>query len=149
MFLRSQIAVAQLMSANKLKSTEETSNKFIETTIIETVSMSTAVGDTVDTENRRTSAGGYSWWNWRRSTDKAASKSPDQKKSSHSPNKIEQNKADDLEQFITSRDVEDSYTGDNKNDDSISSELADISKISYANEKYRKTLRLTSEQIVS
>lgn len=36
-----------------------------------------------------------------------------------------------------------------RNDDSISSELADISKSSFTNEKYRKTLRLTSEQIVS
>lgn len=36
-----------------------------------------------------------------------------------------------------------------KNDDSISSELADVSKTSFSNEKYRKTLRLTSEQIVS
>lgn len=36
-----------------------------------------------------------------------------------------------------------------KNDDSISSELADISKSSFSNEKYRKTLRLTSDQIVS
>lgn len=36
-----------------------------------------------------------------------------------------------------------------RNDDSISSELADISKSSFASEKYRKTLRLTSEQIVS
>lgn len=36
-----------------------------------------------------------------------------------------------------------------RNDDSISSELADISKSSFTSEKYRKTLRLTSEQIVS
>lgn len=36
-----------------------------------------------------------------------------------------------------------------RNDDSISSELADISKSSFITEKYRKTLRLTSEQIVS
>lgn len=36
-----------------------------------------------------------------------------------------------------------------RNDDSISSELADISKSSFTNEKYRKTLRLTSDQIVS
>lgn len=36
-----------------------------------------------------------------------------------------------------------------RNDDSISSELADISKSSFSNEKYRKTLRLTSDQIVS
>lgn len=36
-----------------------------------------------------------------------------------------------------------------RNDDSISSELADISKSSFTTEKYRKTLRLTSEQIVS
>lgn len=36
-----------------------------------------------------------------------------------------------------------------RNDDSISSELADISKNSFTNEKYRKTLRLTSDQIVS
>lgn len=36
-----------------------------------------------------------------------------------------------------------------KNDDSISSELADVSKSSFCSEKYRKTLRLTSEQIVS
>lgn len=35
-----------------------------------------------------------------------------------------------------------------RNDDSISSELADISKSSFTTEKYRKTLRLTSEQIV-
>lgn len=35
-----------------------------------------------------------------------------------------------------------------RNDDSISSELADISKSSFTNEKYRKTLRLTSDQIV-
>lgn len=35
-----------------------------------------------------------------------------------------------------------------KNDDSISSELADVSKSSFPSEKYRKTLRLTSEQIV-
>lgn len=36
-----------------------------------------------------------------------------------------------------------------KNDDSISSELADVSKSSFCSEKYRKTLRLTSDQIVS
>lgn len=36
-----------------------------------------------------------------------------------------------------------------KNDDSISSELADVSKTGFCSEKYRKTLRLTSEQIVS
>lgn len=36
-----------------------------------------------------------------------------------------------------------------KNDDSISSELADVSKTCFSSEKYRKTLRLTSEQIVS
>lgn len=36
-----------------------------------------------------------------------------------------------------------------RNDDSISSELADITKSSFTSEKYRKTLRLTSEQIVS
>lgn len=43
----------------------------------------------------------------------------------------------------------DNVDGAAKNDDSISSELGDVSKTSFSNEKYRKTLRLTSEQIVS
>lgn len=43
----------------------------------------------------------------------------------------------------------DSMDDSHKNDDSISSELADVSKTSFSAEKYRKTLRLTSEQIVS
>lgn len=42
----------------------------------------------------------------------------------------------------------DPIDGGGKNDDSISSELADVSKSSFPGEKYRKTLRLTSEQIV-
>lgn len=49
----------------------------------------------------------------------------------------------------TDHDNFDSVDSNNKNDDSISSELADVSKNSFSNEKYRKTLRLTSEQIVS
>lgn len=54
--------------------------------------------------------------------------------------------------YLDQQTTDSALGGDNtdiaKNDDSISSELADISKSSFSSEKYRKTLRLTSEQIV-
>lgn len=56
---------------------------------------------------------------------------------------------DVFEKSTISIDHVDAMSSNNKNDDSISSELADISKTSGSGEKYRKTLRLTSDQIVS
>lgn len=121
-----------------------------------------------DAENNRRNNSGRSWWYWsRRSTDKKSpSKDMDESQSSrHSVDRVDEMKEvindldsmsldgtgavesnnDFLDQGVDSTLVADMA----KNDDSISSELADISKSSFSSEKYRKTLRLTSEQIVS
>lgn len=86
--------------------------------------------------NRQNTAS-YSWWTWRRSADnRNASPAKDD-------SGIE--KAD----LSASNDAHsESALMNGKHDDSISSELANLSTNSM-NEKYRKTLRLTSEQIQS
>lgn len=128
-----------------------------------------------EVDNNRRNAGGYSWWKWRRSTDSQDKKSPpkelDNKESRQSVERIDEviNDLEHLNLDVT-KDADTSPIDDSiepqllesmqnlsvdntdsaaKNDDSISSELADVSKCSFTNEKYRKTLRLTSEQIVS
>lgn len=130
-----------------------------------------------EVDKNRRNAGGYSWWKWRRSTDSADKKSlPKDIDSKESKQNIENvndemkevindlehlslpignpNKSneDSIEEHIEPQiESEQNLSVDNadataKNDDSISSELAD--KSSFCNEKYRKTLRLTSDQIV-
>lgn len=97
-------------------------------------------------ENRRNTAG-YSWWSWRRSNDKSG-KSSDKSISSGQPKDENAEFKDELKEFNESQ--QNQLFGEeatiNKHDDSISSEL---SKSSFTMEKYRKTLRLTSEQIKS
>lgn len=131
-----------------------------------------------DSDNNRRNAGGYSWWKWRRSTESAEKKSPpkeiqDSKESRQSVERVDEMKEimNDLDNMtISGSTAPESKAADDqvelqdtslqnpsvdntdsgaKNDDSISSELADVSKSSFSSEKYRKTLRLTSEQIVS
>lgn len=131
--------------------------------------------DATQSNSRRGNASGYSWWKWsRRSTDSNdKGMSPPKDLEARDVTKlsrqvfegVEINEGNELENKIiqspeteefvmkslpeietSNADIADSI---NKNDDSISSELADVSKNSFSNEKYRKTLRLTSEQIVS
>lgn len=130
-----------------------------------------------DTENNRRNTSGYSWWKWsRRSTESNSDKkSPpkeliDDQLSQQNVERVDEMKevindldsmtldeggsVDPSTEYITEPQTvsELDLSADNadaaKNDDSISSELADISKSSFYSEKYRKTLRLTSEQIV-
>lgn len=92
-------------------------------------------------ENRPNNTATYSWWTWRRSNDNR-NISPDK---SITKEEIGIVKAE----ISSSNDVQiDSPLDNGKNDDSISSELANLSTNS-VNEKYRKTLRLTSDQIKS
>lgn len=129
-----------------------------------------------DSDNNRRNASGYSWWKWRRSTESADKKSPpkeiqDIKESRQSAERVDEMKEiiKDLDNMtISGSTASESKAADDqmdlqetslqnldntdtiaKNDDSISSELADVSKSSFSSEKYRKTLRLTSDQIVS
>lgn len=127
-----------------------------------------------DVENNRQNNGGYSWWKWRRSTDSSEKKSPGKEILDEGGKSDRQSveRVDEMKEVINDLDsmslgdaaaVADSndelimpqaFNAENadalgRNDDSISSELADISKSSFTSEKYRKTLRLTSEQIVS
>lgn len=116
-------------------------------------------------DKRRANAGTYSWWHWRRSNDNADKILPP---NSSNKNDTDKNIQNIIEEKTESIDVSTSMVTceasklessrensleidglDPKNDDSISSELADINKNSLSNEKYRKSLRLTSEQIVS
>lgn len=118
-----------------------------------------------DQNDKHRNGAGYSWWHWRRSNDNADKKTP-----SNSPDKndTDRNVQSILEEKTESMDAsmsmvtcensklessrENSLESDaleHKNDDSISSELADINRIGANNEKFRKSLRLTSEQIVS
>lgn len=136
-------------------------------------------GQSKDSENNRQNNGGYSWWKWRRSTESAEKKSPVKEilDESGKPESQSAERVDEMKEVINELDsmsLESGTAGagaagtepndelidsqalnaDNsdvmgRNDDSISSELADISKSSFTTEKYRKTLRLTSEQIVS
>lgn len=128
-----------------------------------------------EVDKNRRNAGGYSWWKWRRSTD-SADKKPlpkdiDIKESKQNVENVDEMKEviNDLANFnlnssnaVNDNSMEEhieaqiesvqNLSVDNadvavKNDDSISSELAD-GKTSFCNEKYRKTLRLTSDQIV-
>lgn len=122
-------AVQQLMDSNKLPSSinEHCSGKIDEKT-------------PSPENNRRNSNGGYSWWYWRRG----------QKSTSNSPDKLIDTSPDKADlQNLSGFSVADSDIADPKNDDSLTSELNDISKNSLTNEKYRKSLRLTSEQIES
>lgn len=148
-------AIEQLMNASKTSSPTVESDKKIPSS------------DKLTGENRRSgNTGGYSWWNWRRSTDNAGPKSP-----SESPEKLTDAEALDASKATIDESIDEATSMtltdkidtqnasgisgtdldaiDNKNDDSINSELNEISKNSFMNEKYRKTLRLTSEQIVS
>lgn len=121
-----------------------------------------------DVENNRQNAKGYSWWKWRRSNDSADKKMPSKELEDRKDLRQSVERVDEMKEIINDLDSMsinvsnaahelqtapvhnlsvDSANG--KNDDSISSELADINKSSFSNEKYRKTLRLTSEQIVS
>lgn len=132
-----------------------------------------------DGENNRRNTSGYSWWKWsRRSADSVDKKSPPKELDDNQLSRQSVERVDEMKEVINDLDsmsLDDGITGsverstefieqpqtameldlsaDNgdigKNDDSISSELADISKSSFSSEKYRKTLRLTSEQIVS
>lgn len=125
--------------------------------------------DAIDSNRRN--ASGYSWWKWRRSTDSVDKKSPPKEiESRQSAERLDEMKEviNDLDSLtiVDSKDIEPNVIEElvepeeaiahnqsiddpaAKNDDSISSELADISKSSFSNEKYRKTLRLTSDQIV-
>lgn len=122
-----------------------------------------------DAENNRQNARGYSWWKWRRSNDSVDKKSPPKEHDDRTNLRQSVEHVDEIKEIISdlgnlsmneSNTIDESQTvsGQNlsadsnnvtgKNDDSISSELADISKSSFSNEKYRKTLRLTSDQIV-
>lgn len=154
------------MSANKTSDTRESS-----------VTPKSDLDDSQlkDVDKNRRNAGGYSWWKWRRSTDSADKKSLpkdiDCKESQQNVENIDDMKevindldnlnlntsnksnAHSIEEFIEPQiESVQNLSADNadaaaKNDDSISSELAD-GKSSFCNEKYRKTLRLTSDQIV-
>lgn len=117
---------------------------------------------TVDNNSRRGSVGGYSWWNWRRSADNAGQKSVSQLADTKAldATKPMVNESIDEETSMTLTDkVEEQNTSDingadldaadNRNEESINSELNEINKQSFLNEKYRKTLRLSSEQIDS
>lgn len=126
-----------------------------------------------DVDNNRQS--GYSWWKWRRSTESAEKKSPAKEILDESGKPTDQQSAERVDEMKEVINQLDSMSLDNaaaaiiepndelidsqglnadnsdvmgRNDDSISSELADISKSSFTSEKYRKTLRLTSDQIV-
>lgn len=155
-------AIEQLMNSSKTPSpTVENSIDKMDKEILSPDKLN------VDNNNRRSSnGGGYSWWNWRRSTDNAG-----QKSASQSPDKLIDAKTVDaskpsidesisVETSMTLTDKVDTPNAsgisgtdldaiDNKNDDSINSELNEISKNSFMHDKYRKTLRLTSEQIES
>lgn len=161
-----QDAIEQLMNANKTTDTRESS-------VTSKNDLDESQQNNAD--NNRRNASGYSWWKWRRSTESADKKSPpkeiqDSKDSRQSVDDMKEimndldnmtisgstateSKAvdDNIEGLETS--LQNLSMGNNdtiaKNDDSISSELADVSKSSFSSEKYRKTLRLTSEQIVS
>lgn len=122
-------AIEQLMNSSK------TSSPTVETSI-----------DKIDNKmpspankNRRSS-----WWNWRRSNDNAGQTDAA---------KVSPGEGNELEKFdeqnasgLSGADLD---AIDNKNDDSINSELNEISKNSFMNEKCRKTLRLTTDQIES
>lgn len=128
-----------------------------------------------DDDNRRNNAGGYSWWKWRRSTDSTEKKSPSKEIEDIKSTRQSVERVDEMKDIISDLDsltlgdatateskleplVEAQVSAQNlsvdndligRNDDSISSEIADVSKSSFVCEKYRKTLRLTSDQIVS
>lgn len=90
-------------------------------------------------ENRPNTA--YSWWTWRRSTEN--------RNISLDKSINKENSGIDKADISTSIDIHGEHASENcKTDDSISSELANLSTNS-VNEKYRKTLRLTSDQIKS
>lgn len=154
------------MSTNKINDSRESS-----------VTQKTDLDDLQqkDAENNRRNNSGRSWWNWsRRSTDSGDKTSPSKEmedsrhSSRQSVERVDEMKEviNDLENmsldetgtidsnndYLEPQTTDSALGGDNtdiaKNDDSISSELADISKSSFSSEKYRKTLRLTSEQIV-
>lgn len=110
----------------------------------------------VDKNKRRNSTGGgYSWWNWRRTTENVDQKSASDKLTQDAMNpSIDENGEVETsmtlsDKFDTTMNSADLDAADGKNDDSFCSELIDISKNSFMNEKYRKSLRLTSEQIQS
>ena len=115
----------------------------------------------------RASGSGYSWWSWRRSNDNNTER-PKTGINDKSMDNLEEpelssnrtmfpegsliSKLDDspLDGEPPGDCLDDVDACDTKHDDSLNSELADINQISFgANEKYRKSLRLTSEQIVS
>lgn len=145
------------MNANKTSSTSSTLN----------VNKSKLGGDTSeqiekDQNNKRhTSTASYSWWHWRRSNDNADKKSPSSSPDKNNTGKNiqsineEQTESIDLSTSMVTCEMsklepsrENSLESDvmeHKNDDSINSELANINNT----EKFRKSLRLTSEQIVS
>lgn len=131
-----------------------------------------------DLDNSRRNAGGYSWWKWRRSTESGDKKSPPKELQGSKDSRQSVERVDEMKEIINDLDnmtisgstAPESKAADDhielqnaslqnlsvdntdsgaKNDDSISSELADVSKSSFSSEKYRKTLRLTSDQIVS
>lgn len=160
--MHSQEAIEQLMSSNKLLS-DEIDNK------------QNAIDEAKDA-GKSANHRNYSWWHWRRSNDNADKKSPpktleenaqrsqsiglDEGKEVNPTDSAESTTAgftpikeiDSNDVFIeqnTSMEAIDAIDNNSRNDDSISSELANISKASGTSEKYRKTLRLTSDQIVS
>lgn len=149
------------MNTNKTANSEEGEDKVISNTNNDSPNQ---IKEKLGVENRRNNAGGYSWWNWRRSTDNAGKKSLPNLADNKNTNIISVEESievktenldlslptDKFHDDLSLREISDDLDAmDNKNDDSISSELADISKNRYLSEKYRKTLRLTSEQIVS
>lgn len=173
-YSKPQEAIDQLITSNKGSGTEAGQSK---QNINLTESEQKA---SVQSNNRRSNASGYSWWKWRRSTDSAEKILPqknldqrDTKLNHQISENTEENSNEnsvkimtqnvqtmETEEFqlngtvdFTSRNVgienHDNVDSAIKNDDSISSELADVTKVNFSSEKYRKTLRLTSEQIVS
>lgn len=140
-------AIEQLMNSSKASSpTVENSNDMNDKKIPSRDKL------VVENTNRRSNnTSGYSWWNWRRSTDnagqKSASQSPEKKALDTSKPSIDE--SIDLPTSMTLTDKINLDAVDTKNDDSINSELNEISKNSFMHDKYRKTLRLTSEQIES
>lgn len=116
-------------------------------------------------DRRNNVANTYSWWHWRRSNEntdkKTPSNSPDKNEAQKNIQSIVEEKTDSMDastsmitceasKFDSSR--QNSLENDGleiKNDDSISSEIAEINSSCNNNEKFRKSLRLTSEEIVS
>lgn len=158
-----------LMSANKLHDSRESS-------ITQKTDLDEQQSKDVDAN--RQNARGYSWWKWRRSAESADKKSPSKDIDDRKDLRQSAERVDEIKEMINDlgnmsiddssvtepnrRDIlnesqstlahnisTESANAIGKNDDSINSELAEVSKTSFCNEKYRKTLRLTSTQIVS